>query len=841
MFSPRAVQSSVSEVPVTWNFPEEVGSSLSANRPLKRLSLFQFVKGHVSSRPESTSPTQTTPSSSVLASLPLHLNEWQKGSLTSLQGSGSTITDTASVSTQGESSSFPVVPGTSGLSTSNRSSPSLYMSSSQENSDAKSAQATFVWSVYPQESLSNSSSSAAGASSISQGSPGSLSDGFGQSISSQGQSSYSHLSQSKSAQPQSTGPALPLVYQVSRFHSLLTQTQGPASPSQGSSMPELSLSSPHGDASQSSWKQFTSSYGTHSGPSMPLTLQGSTANGGSIQPQGTTSQFGHGSPSLSATVQSSRKQFTSSYGTQSGFSTPLTLQGSTAYGGPLQPHGTTSQFALGSPSSYSSASLSSPQGAVSLSLWKQFASSYDTKSGSSTPLTLQGSTAYGGSIQPHGTTSQFHPGSPSSYSGASSSPQGAASQSATVQSSRNQFTSNYGTQSGFSTPLTLQGSTAYGGSLQPQGTTSPFGSGSPSSYSSVSLSSPQGAVSLSSWKQLTSSFGIQSGFSTPLTLQGSAAYGGSLQPQGTTSPFGPGSPSSYSGVSLSSPQGAVSQSSWKQLTSSFGTQSGFSTPLTLQGSTAYGGSFQHQGTTSQFVPGSPSSYPSVSLSSPLGADSQAFQSSPVAQNQKSQSWPPSDGIQTSGEVVSQVSQSSPMRIRLSSLSLAGGSISRDPGQFGFAQGANNRSSGISLHSQSTSSKYTPGSHAKAKLGSSPLAVSSQSTSDQRSNGLYSSESHQTQSPWSLLGIVERPSRLSLLAPFDSPSSNQISERLVTSRSPTGSNLAQSQGLSAQASSVGMLSGILQTSQALHESGSNAQLYNKAGSNSRANASRYVKG
>ncbi|XP_048027086.1 cell wall protein AWA1-like isoform X4 [Megalobrama amblycephala] len=600
------------------------------------------------------------------------------------------------------------------------------------------------------------------------------------------------------------------------------------------------------------YSQSASSSGAQSGASTGFASQGmSSTYSGSVQPQGTASQFAPGSlssyPSVSlsspqgaasqsATAQSSRKQFTSSYGTQSGSSSPFTLQGSTTYRGSLQPQGTTSRFAPGSLSSYPSVSLSSPQGAASQSAivqssQKQFTSTFTgssgTQEGFSMPLTLQGSTTYRGSLQPQGTTSQFAPGSPSS-------PQGAASQSATVQSSQKQFTSTFtgssGTQDGFSMPLTLQGSTTYRGSLQPQGTTSQFAPGSPSS--------PQGAASQSatvqsSQKQFTSTFtgssGTQDGFSMPLTLQGSTTYRGSLQPQGTTSLFAPGSLSSYPSVSLSSPQGAASQSataqsSQKQFTSTYtgssGTQSGSSSPFTLQGSTTYGESLQPQSTTSQFASASPSSYNChcVSLSSPQSVASQlsqALQSYSVSQSQKSPRVQPSQGIQTPGATASQDSSpslSSPMQSRFSSLSSAGGSSSGDSGQFVSAQGGSTSYGGSSLHSQSLSSKYTPGSHAYAKLGSSPLAVSTQSTSDQRSNGLYSSDSLRTQG----LHMVKRPSRLSYQAPSDFSSSNKISKSFVTLQRPAGSNFAPSLGLSAQAPSV-MFSGILQTAQPLRGS------------------------
>ncbi|XP_067253249.1 streptococcal hemagglutinin-like [Chanodichthys erythropterus] len=650
---------------------------------------------------------------------------------------------------------------------------------------------------------------------------------------------------------------MPTTYSGSDQPQGTTSQFAPGSPS---SYQFVSLSSPQGAASQSatvqsSQKQFTSSYGTLSGSPTPFTLQGSNTYGGSLQPQGTKRPFAPGSQSYpsvshsslqgaasqSASFQSSRKPFTSTFtgssGTKEGSSTPFTLQGSTTYGGSLQPQGTKRPFAPGS-QSYPSVSHSSPQGAASQSASFQssrkpftstFTGSSGTKEGSSTPFTLQGTTTYGGSLQPQGSTSRFPPGSQSYPSVSLSSPQGAASQSASVQSSQKRFTSTFtgssGTKEGSSTPFTLQGTTTYGGSLQPQGTRSRFPPGS-QSYLSVSLSSPQGAASQSamvqsSRKQFTSSYGTLSGSSTPFTLQGSTTYGGSLQPQGTTSQFAPASPSFYNCtcVSLSSPQDIASvsatvQTSQKQLISTFtgssGTQKGSFTPFNMQEGITYGGSLQPQATTSQFVSVSP-------LSFPQGVASQALQSYSVSQR-----WKPLQGFQTSGAAASQVSalsQSAPMQSRFSSLSAAGGSSSGYSGQFVSAQGGST-SDDFSLHSQRPSSKYT---HAYQKLGSSPLTVSSQSASDQRSNGLYISDSRRTQG---LLAVVERPSRLSFRAPFDSPSSNQISKGFVALQQPTGSTLAPSLGSSGQASPVGMFSGIAQNAQALRESGSNVQLYNQ---------------
>uniref|UniRef100_A0A8C1JDB0 Uncharacterized protein n=1 Tax=Cyprinus carpio TaxID=7962 RepID=A0A8C1JDB0_CYPCA len=322
------------------------------------------------------------------------------------------------------------------------------------------------------------------------------------------------------------------------------------------------------------------------------------------QPQDTASQSG------------SRKQLTSTYtgssGTQAGSSTPFILHGSTAYGASRQPQDTASQSAPKSPSSFAGVSLSSPQAG---------------------PSTTE-STDYGASPQPQDTVSQFAPGSPSSYPGFSlSSPQaGPSIDPGSVKQFSFTLMGNPDTKAGSSTPFTLQGSTGYGGSPQPQDTASQFAPGSPSSYPGLSLSSPQAGPSIDpgSVKQFTftlmGSPDTQAGSSTPFILQGSTGYGGSPQPQDTTSQFAPESPSSYPGLSLSSPQAGPSTvlGSRKQLASTYmdssGTQAG-SPSFSLQGSTDYGASPQPQDTVSQFAPGSPSSYPGLSLSSPQAGPS----------------------------------------------------------------------------------------------------------------------------------------------------------------------------------------------------------------------------
>ncbi|XP_042620812.1 cell wall protein AWA1-like isoform X2 [Cyprinus carpio] len=720
-FSPHGVQSSVSEVHVTGILPvEEVGSSLFPNKPLKsksKLNLLQFVKGG-SSNFQSTSHAQTaydalrqpqdTASQSALKSPSSYesvsLSSPQAGPSTTVQGSRKQLTSTytGSSGTQAGSSTPFILQGST-----------AYVGSPQPQ-DTVSQFAPGSPSSYPGLSLS---SPQAGPSTTVQGSRKQLTSIYrGSSGTQTGSSSFS-LQESTayggSHQPQDTasqsapgsqsyasvslsspqaGPSttrglqkqFTSAYQgssgapfgastdfaskgMSHSYSGSVQSKGTTSQFSPVSSPyaSISLSSPQAGPSttvQGSRKQLTSTYtgssGTQAGSSTPFILHGSTAYGASRQPQDTASQSAPKSPSSyasvslsspqagpSTTVQGSRKQLASTYmgssGTQTG-SSSFSLQESTDYGASPQPQDTVSQFAPGSPSSYPGFSLSSPQAGPSIDPGsvKQFSFTLmgnpDTKAGSSTPFTLQGSTGYGGSPQPQDTASQ----SPSSYPGLSlSSPQAGPS---TVLGSRKQLASTYmgssGTQAG-SPSFSLQGSTDYGASPQPQDTVSQFAPGSPSSYPGLSLSSPQAGPStvLGSLKQLSFTFtrnpGTQAGFFTPFTLQGSITYDGSLLPQGSASQFAPVSPS-YPSV-LTPSQGVDSQStipdSLKKLTSTFagnsGTQAGSSTPFALQGGTTYGGSSQPQDTTSWSAPGPHSSYASASLSSPQAGPSTNVQGS----------------------------------------------------------------------------------------------------------------------------------------------------------------------------------------------------------------------
>uniref|UniRef100_A0A671QSA9 Uncharacterized protein n=1 Tax=Sinocyclocheilus anshuiensis TaxID=1608454 RepID=A0A671QSA9_9TELE len=496
-----------------------------------------------------------------------------------------------------------------------------------------------------------------------------------------------------------------------------------SSPQSTSSQPTSALSSrkQYNSASQGSGSQFGASTGFAS-QGMSSSYSGSVQSQGTTSQFAPGSLSSYPGLSLSSpqagpfTVQGSRKQLTSTYtgssGTQVGSSTLFTLHGSTAYGGSRQPQDTASPFTPSSPyeSVYCKCVLS-PQGvdrhSTSVrSSQKQFTSSYGAQSGSSTPFTLQGSITFDGSPQPQGTASQFAPVSPS-YLSVLSPSQGVASQS-TIWGSPKQLTSTFAgssdTQAGSSTPFIL-------GSVQSQGTRNQFAPGS-SPYASVSLSSPEAGPSTTvqgSRKRFTYTYtgssGTQTG-STPFTLHGSTAYGGSRQTQDAESQYAPAS-SPYAGVSLSSPQAGQSttvQSSRKWFTSTYtgssGTQTG-STPFTLHGSTAYGGSRQTQDAASQFAHGS--SFPYAT-----------YQGHSVSQSQKSQRWQPSAArwtpvIQTSDAAASQgssSSQSSPMQF--SSLSSAGGSSSRVSGPFVSAPGGST-SYGGSFQSQSLSTKYTPGS------------------------------------------------------------------------------------------------------------------------------------
>ncbi|XP_056323129.1 uncharacterized protein LOC130236447 [Danio aesculapii] len=342
------------------------------------------------------------------------------------------------------------------------------------------------------------------------------------------------------------------------------------------SSPYVAVSLPQAFNSQSggpSSKQITSVYSTQTGSSAPFTLQRL------VQAQDATSQVVSGSSPYVAlplpqdvtsqlTPLPSSKQITTVYSTETGSSTPFTLQGSTTYGGLLQAQDSTSQVSVSS-TPYVAVSL--PQGVTSQSAVpssKQITSVYSTQTGSSAPFTLQRL------VQAQDATSQVV--SASSPYVALSLPQDVTSQLTSLPSSK-QITSVYGTQTGSSAPFTLQGSTTYGGLLQVQDTTSQVVSGS-SPY--VAVSFPQGVTSQSavpSSMQVTSVYGTQTGSSAPFALQGLLqGQDSTSQDVSVSSPY----------VALSLPQSITGQSavpSSKQITSVYGTQTGSSAPFRLQG------------------------------------------------------------------------------------------------------------------------------------------------------------------------------------------------------------------------------------------------------------------
>ncbi|KAL0182331.1 hypothetical protein M9458_021706, partial [Cirrhinus mrigala] len=634
--SPRAVQSSMPEARATGTLPvEEVGSSLFPSRPLKSRSKFnltQFVKGgSVSS--QSTSHAQTAPSSSVSAALLLPVAAQPSSSLTS---SGSTFQGAASgvssqtqyaasgsgpvVSTQGESSSYPAKLVVSGQSTSD----SLPVSSSLESSGLQSAGASL--SVFSQESISQSSSSAPGAVSISQSSPVLL-ESMGQPVSSQGEGSSSGLSQGASSQytPDSNAKL-----SSSTFSSQSTGDQSSpslGSSSQGSSgMFLVSGSSLLAEATGLGPLDSSKSPETSS-QLLPMPL---------ISSQSTSSQS---SPSLLTVVPQSSSESkltdaasslyiaciarlaalglnclqilsTLSLHNASSLYTPVSLVSNKLDALPLEVSSHVSVSSTHSSLSLSPGTLSAPMSAP------QAIYSQTTGSGSS-----YGAVSRFGSLSQTGASGQFTSQGGNYYLKPISSPQSTSSQATSVLSSRKQYTTasqgSSGAQFGASQGL----SSSYSGSVLSQGTTSQFAPGADSLSTTVQ----------SSRKQFVSSYGTQSGSSAPFTLQGSLAYAGSPQAQGTASQLVPG----YASGSLSSPQTVAgptaAQSSQKQFTSTFtdssGTQAGSSTLFTLQGSTAYSGSPQPQGTTSQFAPGSQPSYAGVSLSSPQAVAGPTIQSS----------------------------------------------------------------------------------------------------------------------------------------------------------------------------------------------------------------------
>nr|XP_021327917.1 mucin-5AC isoform X3 [Danio rerio] len=216
-----------------------------------------------------------------------------------------------------------------------------------------------------------------------------------------------------------TGSSAPFTFKESGTYGGQIQTQDATSKLVlASSTPYVSVSSPQVVTSHLTpvpgSKPVTSVYTTQTGSSVPFPLQGV------LQGQDSTSQvvYGSSTPYVSVTLPQdvtsqltpvpSSKQVTSVYTTQTGSSAPFTLQGV------LQGQDATSQFVSGSLSPYVAFSLPqvvTSQSAVPSS--KQITSVYGTRTGSSAPYTLQGST-YGGPIQPQNAKDVSSTGSSSS-------------------------------------------------------------------------------------------------------------------------------------------------------------------------------------------------------------------------------------------------------------------------------------------------------------------------------------------------------------------------------------------------------------------------------------------
>ncbi len=580
-FTPGVVQSSMSKARITGTLPvEEVGSSLFSNKPMKsrsKLNPLQFVKGGTSSS-QSTYHAQTAPGSSVSASWPLHLEEQPLSSLTSAGSTNSGAASGLSLQTQYAASGSGHLVSTQGGSKSypaelgvsgQSTSDGLHFSTSQETSGHQSAEKSLP--VFSQESISYKSSSAPGATSTSQRSLILLSESLGQRVSSQEEGSYSGLSQGAS----------------SRY-------------TPGSLMSNKLYALPIGVSSQSTSAQHSSS----------------------------------GSPSTQ-----------SRFGTQLATSSRYdSVQGGSSSSFSHKPQSTLGQYAPLSPTKYVSSPMSSPE--VIHSQATSSGTSYRAVSqvgalsqvGASGQFASRRDHYYSGLLPPSQATSSQY-----GYSKSISSPQSTSSQSADVLSKQyaSASQSNSGAQFGSSTGFASQGmSSSNSGSVQSQGTRSQFAPGSQSPYDSLHCKcalSPQGldrepTTVQSSSKQFTSSYGTQSGSTTPFTLQGSIIYDRSPQPQGTASQLGP-VPHTYPSASSPS-QGVASQSttvqgSRKQFTSTFTgdsvTQAGSSTPFTLRGSTTYGGS--PQDAASQFVRGWSLPYASLSLSLPQAGQYTTLQGS----------------------------------------------------------------------------------------------------------------------------------------------------------------------------------------------------------------------
>uniref|UniRef100_A0A673GDA3 Signaling mucin MSB2-like n=2 Tax=Sinocyclocheilus rhinocerous TaxID=307959 RepID=A0A673GDA3_9TELE len=707
--SPRVIQSSVLEAPVTGSIPVEevapnmvLGKSLNASRSRFSLSR-QYVKGGFSSSYEPMSRKQSAPSvsdsiSSVLqlqgSSSPNTQNEvsqsadrqgsYSWSSLSPLDGSGlqGVSAQLASTPVRGGSSSGLSIlsPSSSsqstpdsllklsfspldvsGLPTGNQSPSNMFTASSQISSGLQLGTTSSLLSKPSSSSTRSSGSSRRVFTATYQGSSGpQLAGGVSQPVSTSGL-----LTQPPSAESQNSFGS-----------SYVKLAASPLGFSQATS-------------GQSSSRQYTLSSQSRVGTQLAASHQYVPGQGSSyglsVQPQGTTSQYAPAF-SLGAKLPMSSQYYQATLsGSLSPSKSSLGWQPSVTRTQGFQASSTVSQ---GSGASQSSSWF--PSRLSSLSSAGGYISSTDSSS-----------------VQSQGTSSQNAPvplgANVPVYS------QAAPSRSSLVLSHLSQLHPSASRSQGFQTSGTV--------SLQ---------SGSPS----------QGSKAPSKFSTLTSAAGPGQFVSSQ---EGSGRYSGLFsQSQRTSSQYSPGLSGStkLAASPLGVSQSTSGPSSYSQYTSSSqsraGTQladSSHYAPVQT-GSTSTDGSYLRlQGTSSQYTPLNAKVY------------SQVAPSGPLSPNQPSQ-WQTSSkrlqSFQTSGTVSLQSgspSQGSKAPSKFSTRTSAAG-----PGQFVSTQEGSGRYSGLSSLSQSTSTLYSPRSPVYAKRGSSVLDVSSQSSSGLSSYRKYTSSS-----------------------------------------------------------------------------------------------------
>ncbi|XP_016295233.1 A-agglutinin anchorage subunit [Sinocyclocheilus anshuiensis] len=702
--SPRVIQSSVLEAPVTGSSPVEevapnmvIGKSLNASRSRFSLSR-QYVKGGFSSSYEPMSRKQSAPSvsdsiSSVLklqgSSSPNTQNEvsqsadrqgsYSWSSLFSLDGSGpqGVSAQLASTPVRGGSSS-----GLSILSPS---------SSSQSTPDSLSK---LSFSPFDVSGLPASNQSPSNMFTASSQSSSGLQLGGTSSLLSKPSSSSSRSSGSSrrvftvtyqgSAGPQLAGGSSQLV----STSGLLTQP--PSAESQntsGSSYVKLAAS-PLGfsqvTSGPSSSRQYTLSSQSRVGTELAASHQyvpgPGSSYGLSVQPQGTASQYasafslGAKLPMSSQYYQATRSGSLSPSQSSLGWQPSVTrTQGFQASSTAVSQGSGTSQSSSWFPSRLSS--LSSAGGYISSSVQSQGTSSQNAPVPLGANVPVYSQAAPSGSSLFMSQPSQLHP-----------------------PASRSQSFQTSGT-------VALQS-----GSLSQSIKT-------PSRFS-ISAVSPGQLASTQGSGRYDGLFGLSQSASTRYS-PGSPVYakrGSSLLDVSSQSSSGPGSYRKYTSSSQSRA----------------GTQLAGSSPYVpvQTGSTSTDDSnLRLQGTSSQYTPLNAKVYSQAAASGPLSP-------SQPSQWQTSSKW--LQGFQTSGTVALQSgspSQGSKAPSKFSTLTSAA-----SPGQFVSTQEGNGRYSGLSSLSPSTSSLYSPGSPVYAKRGSSVLDVSSQSSSGPISYRKYTSSS-----------------------------------------------------------------------------------------------------